>query len=1167
MGVPAFFRWLTEKYPKILQDVLEERVKLVGGDGSARIPFDSTRPNPSGLECDNLYIDMNGIIHPCSHPEQGPQPRTEEEMYENVCHYVDRLFRVMRPRKLLYLAIDGVAPRAKMNQQRSRRFRSAQEAREHVEVEEHVRAELAKMGQKVPPAKKAWDSNVITPGTPFMLRLSEFVRFYVRKRISTDKAWQNIRVIFSDASIAGEGEHKIMSHIRLQRSQPGYTPNLVHVLHGLDADLIMLALATHEAHFYISREEVLFGRKSQNQAEMRQLESGFRDKQRMLDEEAGDIAMQIIENKQKPIVRVSIPILREYLAAEFASCITPGRIPFPPSFERLLDDIVFLCFFVGNDFLPHLPSLDIRDGALDFLFNVYKRILPTLGDYITNHGGQVNLSRVDVILGEVGAIEDYVFNMKHDNQMRENRRREEMKARRKQSGGRSLDAPPINNTQPKPKARGRAAKILDRQEEMRPVKKEEGTGKIKSSHMKSKENLEAAMSLKKALSQKSDPVKKEAVSSDKDSSAIKKEEEKATMTNDPAHSDIVKKEEGVCVENEDAQMETGSKRKMDDFKKEADSILGEVGDAEDEFEDDAEDEDEPPLPEIEDTSPEVAKVFKDRLKAEQQKQLDTYANSVEDKVRLHEKGWKDRYYTDKCKADDVAAHGGREHLFRSYVMGLCWVMKYYYDGCPSWKWYYPFHYAPFASDLRNIERFDRDVKAFELSTPFNPVEQLMAVLPSDSSHTIPKAARWLMTDPESPIIDFYPKDVPVDPNGKAMPWLWVVLLPFIEEDRLLSALTPTMAKWTKEELLCNSRGLDDGYLFIHNSNRLSTKLKNVLQDGKTAKSPKTTLTDGSSYGCPGFTGSLRPPLSNEIHPFDDNTVIQGPSTSSKSEFSSQDNLFTDPLYGNDILCVAFTEPLKMSHKSIMIPGAIPPPPSLSMEDKNIRRPRLNRGGGTIANMGTSNGQSHQSGYGSMNISSYERDLARRTGRSNEMNQAGTRSWGAMEPTPKRPRSSNPFQHQGGPGRPMPPQQRPPWQHQQQHVQPHLQRGYGGPPRQPMPPYQGQQQGQYQQNHNYQYHQRSQQYYQQHQDQQDVHGGNQRRPPSSRQVQPHTTGGRGRQQGRGFNFQSHASSDGGHRNPRLQANPGSARVNSNVMNSLKAQLASTLNRNRNTGDRR
>lgn len=76
----------------------------------------------------------------------------------------------------------------------------------------------------------------------------------------------------------------------------------------------------------------------------------------------------------------------------------------------------------------------------------------------------------------------------------------------------------------------------------------------------------------------------------------------------------------------------------------------------------------------------------------------------------------------------------------------------------------------------------------ELNEPFRTVEQLMAVLPDDSSHAVPKAARWLMGDPESPIIDFYPKDVPCDPNGKAMPWLWVVLLPFIDEERLFDAL-------------------------------------------------------------------------------------------------------------------------------------------------------------------------------------------------------------------------------------------------------------------------------------------------------------------------------------------------------------------------------------------
>lgn len=83
--------------------------------------------------------------------------------------------------------------------------------------------EMIELGLSVPPEEleKEWDSNVITPGTEFMVTLAHYLRFYVAHRINTNKAWQNIKVLFSDGSEPGEGEHKIMDFIRKERAQVG----------------------------------------------------------------------------------------------------------------------------------------------------------------------------------------------------------------------------------------------------------------------------------------------------------------------------------------------------------------------------------------------------------------------------------------------------------------------------------------------------------------------------------------------------------------------------------------------------------------------------------------------------------------------------------------------------------------------------------------------------------------------------------------------------------------------------------------------------------------------------------------------------------------------------------------------------------------------------------
>jgi 5'-3' exoribonuclease 1 len=104
-----------------------------------------------------------------------------------------------------------------------------------------------------------FDSNCITPGTEFMEKVSRCIRYFIRKKIKEDPLWKNLKVIYSGHDVPGEGEHKIMQHIRDMKNQPGYKPNTRHCMYGQDADLIMLGLVSHEPHFTLLREIVDFG--------------------------------------------------------------------------------------------------------------------------------------------------------------------------------------------------------------------------------------------------------------------------------------------------------------------------------------------------------------------------------------------------------------------------------------------------------------------------------------------------------------------------------------------------------------------------------------------------------------------------------------------------------------------------------------------------------------------------------------------------------------------------------------------------------------------------------------------------------------------------------------------------------------------------------------------
>jgi len=213
---------------------------------------------------------------------------------------------------------------------------------------------------------------------------------------------------------------------------------------------------------------------------------------------------------------------------------------------------------------------------------------------------------------------------------------------------------------------------------------------------------------------------------------------------------------------------------------------------------------------------EFHQALKERLEARQDLGV-----SMADTVRLGEgPHWKQRYYFEKFKVKQDDLIDFLQRIRKAYIEGLAWVLVYYYQGCQSWTWFYPYHYAPFASDLIGCSNLKcGEVNYFSHGRPFQPFQQLMSVLPpvSASEAGIPAAMRELMNQPFSPLIDFYPADFGLDLNGKRFTWQAVILLPFIDEPRLVRILAPLLKRLQPNEKVRNRRGSE--LLFGHKDDK------------------------------------------------------------------------------------------------------------------------------------------------------------------------------------------------------------------------------------------------------------------------------------------------------------------------------------------------------------
>ena len=349
MGIPKYFRWITNKYDNL---IINQYNKI-----------------------DDLFLDANCLIHPCCRKILKKYPKLikqhlddyrknkndiqnnidiisklEEYMFIDIIDYIKTLYNFVKPTYLLYIAIDGVAPRAKMEQQRTRRYRSYKEKMMIDDLYEKHNEEK----------EPYWDTNAITPGTTFMLKLSHYLQIHL-KNIGSDIP--DFTIILSDTNIPGEGEHKIVEYIRKNENDH------ICCIYGLDADLIMLSLCLINP-VYLLRESVNFGK-----VEMDKL------------------------------LYFSIQIFKEKLQEEIIINIDePDFIPD----ERVIIDYVFLCFLLGNDFIPHLVNLDINENSIEYLINIYTKLLSIRKHYLVN-GTEIQYSFLQQILNNLYNSEDVLL--------------------------------------------------------------------------------------------------------------------------------------------------------------------------------------------------------------------------------------------------------------------------------------------------------------------------------------------------------------------------------------------------------------------------------------------------------------------------------------------------------------------------------------------------------------------------------------------------------------------------------------------------------------------------------------------------------------------------------------------------------------------------------------
>jgi 5'-3' exoribonuclease 1 len=336
MGIPSYFSYIVKNHNNIIKNISNFHNNI-----------------------HNLYFDSNSIIYDCYRiiMEENnnflSNTKFENYLIQAVCDKITSYINIIKPIDTIIISFDGVAPVAKMNQQRSRRLKST--------IEKKIMKNFKNNKEEI------WNKTAITPGTEFMKKLNNHVCKYFKNK---EKKLNVKNIIISGSNIPGEGEHKIFDYIKNNKI---FHFTKTTVVYGLDADLIMLAIN----HLQFSKNIFLY-------------------------RETPEFIKSIDKNLDPNETYIlDIPLLSNYINNDINNTYKN---------KFFLQDYIFIFFLLGNDFLPHFPSLNIRTNGIKNIFNAYIKTISCKNNSIINNN-EIQWKYFKLFITELANNEhDYIKN-------------------------------------------------------------------------------------------------------------------------------------------------------------------------------------------------------------------------------------------------------------------------------------------------------------------------------------------------------------------------------------------------------------------------------------------------------------------------------------------------------------------------------------------------------------------------------------------------------------------------------------------------------------------------------------------------------------------------------------------------------------------------------------